>query len=346
MALGICGGLLFGASLGHAWNGSHQPPSLAALVLISLVGAAAGTLLDRKLGPAPGALAGLSLGILTGGALMRWLAASVLAMTAAALMVVLGHAAGKRLGVRFGERVADWRRPRNLLECRDFAVRRQEDLEHELVKMMDLRLRLASDVPAAKAEPVLQALSAAVAATERQVERHRIDGWRMTLGIWQNRLAPAMRTLSQATEVQVTAELARVHQARSELQQLLASWHAHPAADTEAGQRVLAHAERLADAGDHLRHALLMRQAFVLAQRSPGASEAFGLQTVPSQTDDPDSDATLAVLRVRLTVDEAQSALEARDEALRLRAEQAAIAEVEGLLGEKPRRGGGGWRRG
>ena len=345
IALGIGSGFLFGASLGQVWSGSHHPPSLAALALVSVLGAFAGTLLDRRHGPAPGALAGLTLGLLAGGALMRWLAASALAMVVAAVMVVFGHAAGKRLGVLFGKAVADRRRPRNLLECRDLAVRRQEDLEHELAKMKDLRRRLESEMPQEKAAAVLLALGAATEATHRQAQRHRIDGWRMTLGIWQNRLAPAVTLLARATEVQTKDELARVNQARLELDQLLAHWRLHPAADSEGGQRVLDHALRLAEAADHLQHALLLRQAVVVAQRSPGADEAFGLHTVPAQRTDGDDDPTLAVLRIRLTVDEAQTALEARDEALRLRAEQAAIAEVEGLLHTRPGRDAGGWRR-
>ncbi len=345
MAVGIGGGILFGASLGHVWRGAHQPPSLGALIFISALGAVAGALLDRKHGPAPGALAGLSLGILAGGALMRWLAASAVAMVTAGLLVVLGFAAGKRLGLRFGAQVADWRRPRNLLECRDLATRRQQDLEHELAKMKDLRLRLRSDVPEAKAAAVLQALAAATEATERQMERHRIDSWQMTLAIWQNRLAPAMATLRQASEAELIAEIRRVDQARGELQQLMASWTAHPSADSDRAQRVLAHAARLAEACDQLRHALLMRQAFALAERSPGAAEAFGLQTVPHRDRDLSDEATLEVLRTRLTVDEAQTALEARDEALRLRAEQEAIAEVEGLLQSNGQPARGGWRR-
>lgn len=345
MAMGIAGGILSGAALGNVWSGAHHPPSVAALIFVSVLGAVAGTLLDRKHGPAPGALAGLTLGILAGGALMRWLAASAVAMVAAAVLVVAGFAAGKRLGVLFGQKVADGRRPRNLLECRDLAEARQLELEHELTKIADLRMRLHSDVPPAKAAPMLQALAAAAEATQRQLERHRVDSWRMTLGIWQNRLAPAMAGLQRAAEAETTAELARVDKAREELHQLIGSWSAHPSADSDRAQRVLAHAARLAEGADHLRQALLMRQAFALAGRSPGAAEAFGLHTVPEREVDLDRDPSLEVLRIRLTVDEAQTALEARDEALRLRAEQAAIAEVEGLLEGAARPARGGWRR-
>jgi hypothetical protein len=282
----------------------------------------------------------MALGIVGGvalGGLVHSAAAAVVAMAGAALSVVGSFALGKHWGERFGREGADGRRPRNLLECRELAQQGQRELEVELAKMEALRQRLRADLPEAKAQPVLRALDAAGEATARQLERQRVEAWQLTLGIWQNRLAPAMAVWRKADEHLAAAELQRVDLARGELHQLIGAWRAHPSADGDRGQRVLLHAERLAQAAEHLRHALLMRQAVALAGRSPGAHEAFATETLPQAGGEAIDERGLDVLRVRLALEEAQSAAEARDEALRLQSEQAAIAEVEALLSSASR---------
>lgn len=286
------------------------------------------------MGMAAGVVGGVALGGLAHSA-----AAALVAMAGAALSVVGGFSLGKHWGGRFGREVADGRRPRNLLECRETALQSQQELEAELAKMQALRQRLRADLPQAKAQPVLRALDAAGEATLRQLERHRVEAWQLTLGIWQNRLAPAMAVWRKADEHLAAAELQRVDQARGELHQLIGAWRAHPSADGERGQRVIHHAERLAQAAEHLRHALLMRQAVALAGRSPGAHEAFSTEALPHAGGETIDERGLDVLRVRLALEEAQSAAEARDEALRLQSEQAAIAEVEALLESASRPG-------
>ncbi len=240
---------------------------------------------------------------------------------------------GWLLGRFFGPAVAaqNWecRQPRNVRETLSTLEQRLHELRASREKMRMLGLRLSQQLPGGAQHPALATLRTAVQATETQYHSHVIHAWQMTTAIWQNQAQPVLAQWRHLDAPECETAGATLDKMTQDGEKLLQTWQEAPEAEDPRGQRALQQLQRLIAAVAHLRQAVLLRQATALAQATPGMHEAFDTGVMPgdalSQIDELRQGARL------LDLSGAATELAAENE--RIRVEQAAILEVEKLVG-------------
>ncbi len=262
----------------------------------------------------------------------QWLLAFPDGLVGTALTLGLG-ALGWLLGRFFGPAIAaqnwEFRQPRNVLETRAMLERRLHELRESREKMRMLGLRLAQQLPGGAQHPALATLRTAVEATEAQYHSHVIHAWLVTTAIWQNQAQPVLAQWRHFAGPECESAVAALDKMTQGGARMLADWQQAPEAADPRGQRAIGQLQRLIAAVAHLREAVLLRQATALAQANPGIHEAFDSGSVPgaamTQIDE--------LRQGTRFLDLAGATAELVAENERLRADQAAIREVEQLVG-------------
>ncbi len=334
--LGALGGLFGGLALWQLWQqairfGVPGPLRLTCVLAMTAIGYALGRALTTARVAffcGCGALA-LAMPVALKS---QWLLTFPDGIVGSALTLGLG-AFGWLAGRVFGPAVAaqnwEFRQPRNVLETRNTLQRRLVELREAREKMRMLGLRLAQQLPGGAQNPALATLRTAVAATETQYHSHAIHLWQVSTAIWQNQAQPVLAHWRQLDAAGCEAAVAALDAMSQAGDALLHQWQQAPEAEDPRGQRAVAQQQRLMAAVAHLREAVLLRQATALAQATPGIHEAFDSGLV--------SGAALSQMEELRQgarfLDLAGASAELAAENERLRADQAAIHEVEQLVG-------------
>lgn len=240
----------------------------------------------------------------------------------------IGWLGGGQLDLRWLAGRIDRRRERSVLAIRDQLLERVAELQQDSQRIANLRVRLQRELPREQSAAAIDALDAAADAGQRQQQRLQIELWRVALAQWQNQLQPALAIWRRASEAQAAEEVARVDRARAELKKVHDGWLQTPLGQSDAGRAVLQQAAKLDVACESLKRALLVRQAVALAGKAPGVAAAFDRETAAGDVQD-----HLDVLAERQELGDFLSQTgDARHEAQRLRAESAAVSEIERML--------------
>lgn len=240
-----------------------------------------------------------------------------------------GWLAGRIFGPGLAAQYWECRQPRNVRDTRATLEHRLVELSESREKMRMLGLRLAQQLPGGAQHPALATLRTAVQATEAQYHSHAIHLWQFTTAIWQNQAQPILAQWRHFDAAECEAAGAALDKMSREGEKLAEAWQNQPEAEDPRGQRAIEQQQRLLAAVVHLRQAILLRQATALAQATPGIQEAFSAESLPgtalSQIDELRQGARF--------LDLTGSTAELLSENERLHAEQAAIREVEKLVG-------------
>ena len=241
--------------------------------------------------------------------------------------------AGRIWGPALAAQHWEWRQPRNVMQTRALVETRLLELAESRAKMCQLGLRLTQQLPGGAQHPALASLRTAVRATEAQYHSHVIHGWQLATATWQNQAQPVLAEWRHFDAPACEGAVAALDKMSRDGAALLQAWRAAPEAEDPRGRRAIELLQRLTDAVAHLRQAVLLRQAAALAQATPGIHEAFDVGVLPgaalSQIDE--------LRQGARDLDLAGPAAELGAENERLRAEQAAIQEVEKLVGSQDR---------
>lgn len=331
---GLWLGAVLGSLLSAVWRLPGWSDALAWLAMpaAALAGGLLGWMIRNKQGVLQGAAVGALLALVATRPFKAWLAASAGAMVGAAVAVVAGVLLGRSQLAQWAERRFDGHLPQSPLQVLRGLRQRIAELDESSKRIKDLHVRVEQRLAPERRAAVQATLAAAQAATERQRARLEVEVWRAQVAQWQNQLQPVLTVWRKLGDHDAEVEHARVERAASQLQEWIGAWQTRDEAATDRGAQVLAHAKRLLQACGQLGQALLVRQALALAANSPGPAEAFAATGLVRDAQD-----QLDLLRGRQDFGEyLSSAADLRDEALRLRAEQAAIAEVEQMLVAAP----------
>lgn len=326
-------GLTAGFSLWQLWQnavrfGTPGPLRFAFVLLVALTGLGVGRLMGGLRLALGLGIAGLVLATPT--ALhAEWLRTWPEPGVGSLLTVTLG-AFGWLVGRVYGPTYADawWeeRRPRSVLEMRAFLTQRQMELSESLTKMKALGQRLAQQNPDNPHMPALETLRAAYHASEQQLQRHTVDGWQVTMAVWQNAVQPILASWRQMDAREAEHAAATLEKLAQTGTQTVEEWRKWPA--DLRGQRTIAQMTDLIAGVEHLREAVMLRQAVALAQASPGIHEAFMGRELPVETQ-----TQIENLRQGAVLSEISASVpELAHERERLRVEHAAIGEVERLM--------------
>ncbi len=331
---GLWLGAVFGSLLSAVWRLPGWSGVLAWLALpaAAVAGGLVGWMIRNKQGMLQGSAVGAMLALVATRPFKAWLAASAGGMVGAAVAVVAGVLVGRSHLARWAEQKFDRHLPQSPMQVLRGLQQRIAELDESARRIKDLHVRVEERLLPERREAVQATLAAAQAATERQRARLEVEVWRAQVAQWQNQLQPVLAVWRKLGDHDAELEHARVERAAGQLQGWIDAWQTRDEASTDRGTQVLAHARRLLQACGQLGQALLVRQALALAANSPGPAEAFAATGLVRETQD-----QLDLLRGRQDFGEyLSSAADLRDEALRLRAEQAAIDEVEQMLVAAP----------
>lgn len=248
--------------------------------------------------------------------------------TGTALIVLLGSVgwlAGRVLGPMYAESTWEARRPRSVDATRDDLDRRERALEHSLQQVKALGTRMAQENPH---NPALEPLRATYHATEAALHRLAVDKWQVRMAIWQNEVQPIVADWRRLNAREAEAAVATLDRTAQTGRQLAQGWQTDTHASDPRGQRVIADMERLVEAVERLREAVLLRQAVALAQESPGALRAGLPHDLPIE-----AQGQIEQLRQGAMLSEVSSSqAELAAEKERLWAEEAAARDLEELL--------------
>ncbi|GEM_PF-3505215 len=250
-----------------------------------------------------------------------------------ALVAIGGIVAGGGMGWSVGSMLGSWlddqylypRRGRSVAEVSSHIARRVSELNAGLEHIAVSRKRVSASVQSATRTSALDALGHAEKATIRQLARYRLEKRRVELAWWNNRIEPLVagwdRADRETCERWLNDLMAIVHDGKK----LLSACEEDAQDGTAAAMRTAEAVSQGLHACEALRQALLVRQAQVVAQSSPGMDEAFSTAALV-----PIDEATLDRQR---TADEIAAMVGdmpgLEEESLRLAAELDAIDEVE-----------------
>jgi hypothetical protein len=242
---------------------------------------------------------------------------------------LFGWLAGRIFGPSLAAEHWERRQAHNVVTMLATLQQRLVDLQESREKMVALGLRLSEQLPGEAQHPALVTLRTSIHATDAQYHSHVVHGWQFATAIWQNQAQPILAQWRHFNAREAEAAVAALDKMTRDGEKLVGTWQEAPQAADPRGQRAIVQQQRLLAAVAQLRQAVLLRQATALAQATPGIREAFDSASLPGAALTEIDELRQGARFLELT----GPATELLAENERLRAEQAAIQEVEKLVG-------------